>query len=183
MAHIGLDRQLFPWEEGELSDPDAVLRLGRSADLLSWGRVSARRRVVIVAEAGSGKTAEMREQARLRKEAGQFAFYATVGGVGEDGLENSLESEDRTRLVSWRDKSTESAWFFADSVDEAKRRGIRFEKAIRRIADGLGAGLRRAYVILSIRVTDWEFPRDLKQLDEGLPVPNDAVLPRLPSTF
>ena len=136
MAHIRLDRQFFPWEEGELSDPDAVLRLGRSADLLSWERVSERRRVVIMAEAGSGKTAEMREQTRLRKEAGQFAFYATVEDVGEDGLESSLGSEDRTRLVSWRDKSTENAWFFIDSVDEAKRRGIRFEKAVRRIADG-----------------------------------------------
>ena len=124
MTHIGLDRQFFPWEEGELSDPDAVLRLGRIVDLLSWGSVSARRRVVIMAEAGSGKTAEMREQARLRKEAGQFAFYATVEDVGTDGLENSLGSEDRTRLVSWRDKSTESAWFFIDSVDEAKRQGI-----------------------------------------------------------
>src|SRR5271156_3823122 len=116
MAHIGLDRQFFPWEEGELSDPDDVLRLGPIADQLNWGRISACRRVVIMAEAGSGKTAEMREQARLRKEAGQFAFYATVEDVGADGLENSLESEDRTRLVSWRDKSTESAWFFIDSV-------------------------------------------------------------------
>ena len=93
MAHIELDRQFFPWGEGEFSDPDVVLQLGRSADLLTWGKISARRRVVIMAEAGSGKTAEMREQARLRKEAGQFAFYATVEDVGEDGLENSLEFE------------------------------------------------------------------------------------------
>jgi len=181
MAHIGLDRQFFPWEEGELSDPDAVLRLGRSVDLLSWGSVSARRRVVVMAEAGSGKTAEMREQARLRSEAGKFAFYATVEDVGDDGLEDSLKSEDRTRLVSWRDKSTESAWFFIDSIDEAKRRGIRFGKALRRIADGLGVGARRAHVILSVRLTDWEFRRDLKQLDEGLAVPNDPILPPPPS--
>jgi hypothetical protein len=181
MTHIGLDRQFSPWEEGEHSDPDDVLRLGRSADPLGWGRVSACRRVVIMAEAGSGKTAEMREQARLRKEAGQFAFYATVEDVGGDGLENSLEAEDRTRFVSWRDTSTESAWFFIDSVDEAKRRGIRFEKAIRRIADGLGGGARRAHVILSVRLTDWEFRRDLEALEKGLPIPNDAVLPPPPS--
>ena len=83
--------------------------------------------------------------------------------------------------MSWRDNSTESAWFFINSVDEAKRRGIRFEKAIRRIADGLGAGLRRAHVILSVRLTDWEFRRDLKALEEGLPIPGDAVLPPPPS--
>jgi hypothetical protein len=73
---IALNRQFFEWREGELSDPDLILRLGGSDDLLSWESISVRRRVVILAEAGSGKTVEMREQARRRTEAGQFAFYA-----------------------------------------------------------------------------------------------------------
>jgi hypothetical protein len=75
---IALNRQFFEWCGGEFSDPDLILRLGRSAGLLSWESISARRRVVILAEAGSGKTVEMREQARRRTEAGQFAFYATL---------------------------------------------------------------------------------------------------------
>jgi len=134
---IALNRQFFEWREGELSDPDLILRLGGSADLLSWKSISARRRVVIVAEAGSGKTVEMREQARRRTEAGQFAFYATLEDVGQDGLDSALGPTDRARLVSWRGRSDESAWFFVDSVDEAKLSGIRLEKAVRRIADGI----------------------------------------------
>jgi hypothetical protein len=178
---IALNRQFFEWHEGVVSDPDLIARW-RSDNLLSWETISARRRVVILAEAGSGKTVEMREQARRRTEAGQFAFYATVEDVGRDGLDNALGLGDRARLVSWRGTSDEGAWFFVDSVDEAKLSGIRLEKAIRRIADGIAGGARRAHVILSGRVTDWEFRRDLGQLNDGLPVPKDPVLPPPPTT-
>jgi hypothetical protein len=176
MPTLGLNRQFFEWHEGALSDPGLISRW-RSDDLLSWEIISARRRVVILAEAGSGKTVEMREQARRRTEAGQFAFYATLEDVGQDCLDSALGPRDRARLVSWRGTFDESAWFFVDSVDEAKLSGIRLEKALRRIADGIAGGERRAHVILSGRLTDWEFRRDLGRLNEDLAVPKDPVLP------
>jgi hypothetical protein len=165
---------------GGISDPDLISRW-RSDNLLSWENISARRRAIILAEAGSGKTVEMREQARRRTEAGQFAFYTTVEDVGRDGLDNALVPGDRARLVSWRGKSDASAWLFVDSVDEAKLSGIRLERAIRRIADGIVGSERRAHVILSGRLTDWEFRRDLGRLAEGLPVPKDPILPPPPT--
>ena len=180
MPTIGLNRQFFEWHEGALSDPGLISRW-RSDDLLSWEIISARRRVVILAEAGSGKTVEMREQARRRTEAGQFAFYATLEDVGQDCLDSALGPRDRARLVSWRGTFDESAWFFVDSVDEAKLSGVRLEKAVRRIADGIAGGERRAHVILSGRLTDWEFRRDLGRLNEDLPVPKDPVLPPPPT--
>jgi len=79
--------------------------------------------------------------------------------------------------MSWRERSDESAWFFVDSVDEAKVSGVRLDKALRRIADGFAGGERRARVILSGRLTDWEFRRDLGRLNEDLAVPKDPVLP------
>jgi hypothetical protein len=51
------------------------------------------------------------------------------------------------------------------------------EKALRRIADGIAGGERRAHVILSGRLTDWEFRRDRGRLNEDLAVPKDPVLP------
>jgi hypothetical protein len=126
LSIIALNRQFFEWHEGTPSNPDLIPRIGRSGDLFSWESILTRRRVVILAEAGSGNTAELREQTRLRTEAGQFAFYATVEDVGRDGLDNALGSADRARLGSWR-RVDDSAWFFIDSVDEAKRSGIRLE--------------------------------------------------------
>jgi hypothetical protein len=180
LTTIALNRQFFEWREGELSDPEVVLHLRGAADLLSWETVSARRRVVILGEAGSGKTTEMKEQARIRTLVGQFAVYATVEDVGRDGLDNALGVADRARLTSWRG-SDESGWFFIDSVDEAKLGGIRLERVIRRIADGIAGAERRAHLILSGRLSDWEFRRDLERLKVGLPVPKDPVLPPPPT--
>lgn len=137
-------------------------------------------RIVLLAEAGSGKTEEMKEQARQRVAAGQFAFYSAVEDVGTDGLEGSLRSVDKARLASWR-ASTDAAWFFIDSADEAKRAGVRVERVLRRIADGIEGLERRAHIILSCRVTDWQFRRDFKLLVEALPIPeDDAALPASP---
>ena len=180
MATIALDRRFLEWSEGENSDSDLVFRFRRSKDLLSWEDIFARRRVVILAEAGSGKTEELREQARRRTAAGQFAFFATVEDVDRDGLDGALTAADRTRLVRWRGLG-ESAWFFVDSIDEAKLGRVRLERAIRRIADGIVGEERRAYIVLSCRLTDWEVTRDLERLNEGLPLPRDPTLPPPPT--
>jgi hypothetical protein len=103
----------------------------------------------------------MREQARFRTEAGQFAVHATVEDVGRDNLESALGLADRERLATWRD-SHQDGWFFVDSIDEAKLSGVRLERAIRRLGEGIIGAERRAHVILAGRLTDWEFRRDLK---------------------
>lgn len=102
MTTIALDRRFFEWRDEELSDPDLVLRWGRSRDLLAWDGLLARRRVVILAEAGSGKTEEMREQARLVAADGKFAVFATVEDVDHDGLDGALGAANRARLDAWR---------------------------------------------------------------------------------
>ena len=137
---------------------------------LGWDDLLAKRRVVLLAEAGSGKTVEMAEQARLQTEAGRFAFYATVEDVGQDGLESALRAADRARLAAWR-TSNEAAWFFIDSVDEAKLSGVRLEKAVRRLGDGIVGAERRAHIVLSGRLTDWEFRRDLERLKDRASYP------------
>jgi hypothetical protein len=180
LSTIALNRQFFEWREGELSDPDLFRRFGRTHELLTWEAISAQRRVVILAEAGSGKSTEMREQARVRTVAGQFAVYATVEDVGRDNLDSALMPADQAHLRSWRE-SDENGWFFIDSVDEAKLSGVRLERAIRRLGEGITGAERRAHVILSGRITDWEFRRDLTRLNEGLPVPDDHVLPPPPT--
>lgn len=180
MTTIALDRRFLEWREGELSDPDLVLRWGRTEDLTPWDGVLTRRRVVLLAEAGSGKTEEMREQARIRSAAGQFAVYATVEDVDRDGLDGALGAGDRARFASWRGLD-DSGWFFVDSVDEARLGRVRLERALRRIADGILGAERRAHIVLSCRLTDWEMRRDLERLREALPIPRDPELPPLPS--
>ena len=169
MAVVALNRRFYEWGDNEPPDPEFRRAMGLGDGGVGWEELLAKRRVVILAEAGNGKSTEMGERARLNAACGQFTFHATVEDVGRDGLEAALSSTGRASLAEWRG-STEDAWFFIDSVDEAKSRGIRLDKVVRRLADGIEGAEQRAHVILSGRITDWEFRRDLKSLKDWLPV-------------
>jgi len=87
---------------------------------------------VVSLMAGSGKTTEMMERSHVVAASGQFAFHAAVEDVGRDGLECALSSGSQAQLAAWRGTS-DDAWFFIDSVDEAKQSGMRLERAARAV--------------------------------------------------
>jgi hypothetical protein len=176
MAAINLTRQFMAWDESQSVDPEIAFELGLSRNLLSWDDIAAHRRVVILAEAGSGKTTEMQERARQQTAAGQFAFFAAVEDVGREGLEEALGQPDRARVASWRERPDENAWFFIDSVDEAKLNKVRLKTVFCKIADGITGYEHRAHIVLSGRLTDWEFRRDLELFNENLSIPKDLPL-------
>ena len=181
MTTIPLDRRFYEWRE----DADGLAHsryraaAGVSDGLLGWPDLLAKRRVVILAEAGSGKTEELTEQARLQTAAGKFAFYATVQDVGRDGFDKAFRPADWPRLDAWR-KSGEPGWFFIDSIDEAKLDNIRLERALREIADGITGNEVRAHIVLSGRHTDWEVARDARRLIEELPLPRENLAEPVP---
>ncbi len=180
MTTIPLDRRFYDWSEDGLDRSRYREAAGLSDDLLGWDELLAKRRVVILAEAGSGKTEELREQARLQLAAGKFAFYATVQDVGRGGLESALPPAHRRSLHDWR-ASNEPGWFFVDSIDEAKLDNIRLDRALRQLADGITGAEGRAHVVLSGRHTDWEFARDARRLNDELPIPIANPAEPLPS--
>lgn len=182
MTTIPLNRQFYEWKE----NTDWLVRssyraaAGLSNGLLGWPELIAKRRVVILAEAGSGKTEELAEQARQQTAAGRFAVYATVQDVGRDGLDKALRLADRQRLNAWRNNK-EPGWFFIDSIDEAKLDNIRLERALRQIAEGIAGEEGRAHIVLSGRHTDWEFARDAQRLNDELPLPRDNSAEPVPA--
>ena len=148
MSTVALDRRFYEWRK----DTDGLAHsryraaAGLSDGMLGWPDLLVKRRVVILAEAGSGKTEELKEQARLQTDAGKFSFYATVQDVDRDGLKNAMRAADRERLDAWR-SSSEPAWFFIDSIDEAKVENIRLERALRQIANGIVGREGRAHIV------------------------------------
>jgi hypothetical protein len=103
-----------------------------------------------------------------------FAFYTTVQNAATEGFVESLPAAEQSRLTAWI-TSDKPAWFFIGSVDEAKLSKIQLRTALRKIADGIAPGLRRAHMVLSGRITDWEFRADLDRFTELLPVPGDPA--------
>jgi hypothetical protein len=169
---VALNRRFLEWKDNEPAEH--VFSFGEGS--VGWDELLLKLRVVILAEAGSGKTTEMAERARMTAASHHYAFHATVEDVGRDGLEDALSVSARENLNSWR-KSIDEAWFFIDSVDEAKTSGIRFEKVVRKLADGIHGSEERAHIILSGRITDWEYRKDLESLKTWLPVSSEVSTP------
>ncbi len=143
---------------------------------LAWDDLLARRRVVVLAEAGSGKSDEFALRAACLQRAGKDAFLATVQDVAREGFEGALGSADRTRFTAWR-VSERPAWLLLDSVDEAKLDGIRLRTALRKVADAIDGLEGRARILLSSRFTDWEARHDLATFGDMLPIPAKASGP------
>lgn len=177
---IELNRRFVECQDDEKSDPDLVARFGRTEATRGWNDLLKLRRVVFLAEAGSGKTTEMTARARQQLESGHPSFYAPLEDVARRGLESALRPADRTRLAAWLG-SEQDAWFFIDSIDEAKQSGIKLRAALRAIAVGIAGAERRAHIVLSSRYTDWQFRQDLAHINEELPIPADQALPPPPT--
>ena len=92
MPTVALDRRFFEWCEGELSDPDLVRRFGRVGNLSTWEDVSARRRVVILAEAGTLRRFDDMQHDLLYDD---FAQGATLQGLPD---ENAVQNWIADRL-------------------------------------------------------------------------------------
>jgi hypothetical protein len=180
VSFIDLERRFLRWSEKENDAAEVYAWLRHhSRNDLDWPRVLQHHRVVVLAEAGSGKSEELREQARRLSSNGQFGFYATVQDVARQGLEGAIGNASRSRLELWR-ISDEPGWFFIDSIDEAKLDKIQLETALRELKDGFEVAQRRSYLVLSGRLTDWEFRADLSRVAEFLPVPTEpSALPAL----
>lgn len=175
MKYVDLDRRFTNLSESGDIDPELWAAVSGADGRLNWDRLLQRKRVVILAEAGSGKSTELTEQSRRWKAAGHVAFAAKLQVVGRRGLIASLGARAREELAAWQTTNA-PAWFFIDSVDEAKLDNVRLDDALREIADVLDPYLGRAHIVLSGRHTDWEFRRDLERLEEILPVPVEQPL-------
>ena len=169
MSIIPLNRQFLPWTSDTGADPELLTYFWSSAKL-GWPDLLKKHRVVVLAEAGSGKSTELEEQARLKRETAEPVFHATVQDVGRKGFSAAIGISTAADLAAWK-ASGGPAWFFLDSVDEAKSRDIRLADALREIALAIQDAEQHAHIILSGRYSDWEFRRDLETLERLVPMP------------
>lgn len=177
LSPVDLNRRFREWNEKEPPDPEMLSAFGLE-DGVGWDELLKKRRVVVLAEAGSGKTTEFKERVKLLRQppSNAFAFYASVEDVGREGLDSALSVADRNELATWRG-TTNEGWFFIDSVDEAKASGIKLERVVRKLAEGLYGAENRCHIVLSGRMTDWESRRDVETLNSLLPVPRAIAQP------
>jgi hypothetical protein len=154
-------------------DQEPILELTRAWGLrfggwIDWSTLREQRRVVLLAEASSGKSAEFRNQAKTLRSAGCPTFFVTIEELADQGFDASLEPASIESFEQWRG-GTRDGWFFLDSIDEARLNRKSFEVALKRFARALGSSLDRARIFISCRVSDWKGAEDRGFIERLLP--------------
>lgn len=157
---IQLDRRFLELSETDIERAtDRELALIANTKERSWEQILEHRCVVILGEAGTGKTTELEQRSGILAASGKAAFSLTVEDLATRGLEGPLTSKVQRRLAEWRD-SAERGYFFLDAVDEAVLNGHRFKTALTRLEQALGEEIRRAHISITCRVSDWRAGSD-----------------------
>lgn len=130
--------------------------LGNSSERTAkrWHEIEKEYRVLILAEAGAGKTFESRSRAERLVEKGKKAFFIRLEFLVGD-FENAFLVGDSQAFADWL-AGHEDAWFFLDSVDEAQLdKPSALEEALQLFGDRIRNGLERAHVVITSREEAW----------------------------
>ncbi len=139
-----------------------------STDVKTWEQLFEEYRVVILAEAGAGKTYELEGAAQRLRAQGKAAFFIRIEDLSEQ-FESAFEVGTAAAFNSWL-ASADEGWFFLDSVDEIRLTAARvFEQALRNFAGQVGLASNRAHIYVSSRPYAWRPQRDRALLEAILP--------------
>jgi hypothetical protein len=187
MVYTDLSRRFRDLTESELEAPELLASLNDSRWVAvagmseGWAELLQHPRVLILAEAGSGKTAEMQGQAaRLRAE-GQSAFFIELAALDRAPLSDILSCQENHDFETWKSEGQSSAWFFLDAVDELKLTQGTLELALNRFANAISGHLHRVHCVISCRPSDFRRSIDLATVRAKLPItPNQPIPGRTP---
>ena len=160
-------------EEGRESE---VFRLMHRDKPAQWSDLLEEPRVVVLSEAGSGKTVELRHVCRDLRQHAKRAFFLRIEHVAQD-FDAAFEEGTPEEFEDWM-TSSEDGWLLLDSVDEARLKDPKdFELAIRKVGRKLSRALQRTHVIITGRTDAWRPRTDLLICEAALPWTTPATEP------
>lgn len=134
---------------------------------IGWAQLLESQRILLIAEAGVGKTHECKAQAKLLFEAGEAAFFLRLEEMAASGVRLCLYGEQQKRFDDWRASASQMGYFFLDSIDELQLAHADFRDALERLGHDLEGGWGRVTIVVTSRPVDI----DRKAFAELLPVP------------
>lgn len=159
MNYIQLDRQFSLLPRNKTDEYFEYPSESIDSEKFPWESLLLEYRIVILAEAGAGKTTEFIQQAKKLEIEGKFSFFIRIEDIDNDFIE-SFEVGNEDFFDGWL-QSTDEAWFFLDSVDEARLENPRqFNKAIQKFARRIKSGMHRCHIYISSRPYSWRFEKD-----------------------
>jgi hypothetical protein len=151
--------------ESDDADISRALGIGGS---LSWQDLVKEYRLIILSEAGSGKTYEIRNVAHTLRGQGKPAFFLRLEHIPRN-FEDAFEVGTYEAFEEWQ-ASGEEGWLLLDSVDEARLRNPGdFELAIRKLSRRISTAKDRTHIVITGRTTAWRPKTDLAYCTAHLP--------------
>lgn len=148
-----IERTFRDIRENELTHADQqsfLVSLGWSRGN-TWENLLRSRRVLMISEAGAGKTYECSEQRKRLWDAGEPAFFVELAELASADLRTMLDLDEEARLDAWLSSQSDVATFFLDSIDELKLSLGSFELALKRFKKGINGQLGRARIVITTR--------------------------------
>lgn len=120
----------------ELKDPEVLLALASMgwSRTIDWGELLKSDRVILLSEAGTGKTFECQAQVKRLVASGEAAFFVELVELASKPLDQILSPGQSRLLQDWRDGKPDTAYFFLDSIDEMELSHGKFKAALRNLA-------------------------------------------------
>lgn len=155
--HVDLDRQFQLTD----ADPNPWADMGQKKQ--GWEWLLSHRVVALLAEAGSGKSHELRQIAQNRP---SDAFFLRIENLVTGTFESSHDSnEQRAAFARWL-QSDGDALFLLDAVDEAKLPRAKYAAPLRdalaRVRAAIGDNLHRVRFVVTCRSSEWHGSTELE---------------------
>lgn len=168
---MGIERSFRDLKDGVESEHLSAWASMGWSDSFGWDELLKSDRVLIVSEAGAGKTYECRSQRDRLWEAGEATFYIDLAALKGNSLRDLLSADEEARLDAWLSAQSEIATFFLDSIDELELTLGKFELALKRFGKGIAGHLGRSRIIITTR----PIPIDQQIFKAQLPIPPQAA--------
>ena len=169
---MAVERSFRNIPDGKLDQADQqsyLVSLGWSK-APGWDELLRSKRVLIISEAGAGKTYECCAQRQRLWDAGEPAFVLELATLAASDVRTMLDQDEEERLDAWLASQSDVATFFLDSIDELKLSLGSFEQALKRLSKAIAGQLGRARIVITTRPV----PFDERLVRRLLSVPPQA---------
>ena len=162
-------RDLTEKESLEPEQLSILAGMGASKDF-GWKELLKSLRILLIAEAGAGKTHECKAQQEAMWAAGEPAFYLDLAGLAGNDLRSMLSPDQEARFDAWFVAQSDMATFFLDSIDELRLTPGSFEDALTHLGRAVSDQLHRMRVVITTRPVAFDHATIRKHLPLPEPV-------------